>query len=250
MSGLEIAVLAGGGFAAGVVNAMAGAGSLLTVPLLVLAGVPGATANGTNRIGVLSQALVSSGTFRRGGVRVGHLVVPVLLPLGVGSFIGSVGVSRLADATFESVFGFLMVPLVLFGLRTPRASTGSESGGEARIWPRWFQVLVFGLIGLYGGAFQAGVGLMLLIALVHSGYDLVTGNAIKSMVVVSLSVVALPVFISQDLVSWGPGLILAVGTSAGGLLGANLAVRGGARVIRPVLVLSVLALAGHMVGFY
>jgi uncharacterized membrane protein YfcA len=242
----EILLLAVGGLATGVVNAMAGAGSLVTVPLLVLVGVPGATANGTNRIGVLTQALVSSGTFRRSGVAVGHLVLPVLAPLLLGSLVGSLAVSRVADETFETVFGFLMVPLVLVGLRTPRV----ESGAEVQVWPRPVQVGVFLVIGLYGGAFQAGVGLMLLIALAHSGHDLVTGNAIKSLVVTSLTLVALPVFIGNGLVDWGPGLVLGAGTALGGLVGARLTVRGGAAVVRPVLVLAVLALAGHMVGLY
>lgn len=242
----EVLLLAGGGALAGVVNAMAGAGSLLTVPLLVLVGVPGATANGTNRVGVLSQALVTSGTFRHGGVQVGHLIGPVLLPLGIGSLIGSLAVSRLADATFETIFGLLMVPLVLFGLRPPRVVPGSE----ARVWPRGIQIIVFVVIGLYGGAFQAGVGLMLLIALAYSGYDLVTANAMKSLVVLALTIVALPVFLLQGLVHWGPGLVLGAGTAVGGLLGARLAVRGGEQIIRPVLVAAVLALAGHMIGLY
>lgn len=242
----EVLLLIIGGAMAGVVNSMAGAGSLVTVPLLVLVGVPGATANGTNRIAVLTQTAAAAGGFRRGGVQVGHLVVPVLVPLGLGSLVGSLAVSRLSDATFETAFGFLMIPLVLLGLRTPKVDVDSVG----RPWPRAVQIAVFTVIGLYGGAFQAGVGLMLLVALAHSGYDLVTGNAMKSLVVLALTLVALPVFLTQGLVDWGPGLVLGVGTAVGGYLGAHLAVRDGDRIIRPVLVLCVLALAGHMLGIY
>ncbi len=246
MTTLEAVLLVVGGVGAGVVNAMAGAGSLVTVPLLVLAGVPGATANGTNRIGVLTQTAAAAGGFRRGGVHVGHHIVPVLIPLLAGSLVGSLAVSQLADETFETIFGFLMIPLVLLGLRTPRV----EEGSVGRPWPRAMQIVVFVVIGLYGGAFQAGVGLMLLVALAHSGYDLVTGNAMKSLVVLALTAVALPVFMTQGLVDWGPGLVLGSGTAVGGYLGARLAVRDGDRIVRPVLVLSVVALAGHMLGLY
>ena len=107
----EAILLFCGGWAAGIVNAMAGGGSSLTVPLLVLAGVPGNFANGSNRLGIF----VSNGTtilsFHRQGVTAYKEAVPFLLPVVIGSLIGSVAISQITDRAFETIFGILIMYL-------------------------------------------------------------------------------------------------------------------------------------------
>tara|TARA_B100001245_G_scaffold191881_1_gene150221 strand:+ start:31 stop:372 length:342 start_codon:yes stop_codon:yes gene_type:complete len=110
--------------------------------------------------------------------------------------------------------------------------------------------LVFFGIGLYGGAFQAGLGLFLVLALSQSGLDLVVANNIKVLVTLVVTLVALPVFILGGRVDWVPALVLAVGFAAGGFMGARFTVRGGDRIVRPVLVLSVLGFSGRLLGLY
>ena len=105
-------------------------------------------------------------------------------------------------------------------------------------------------IGAYGGAFQVGVGIPLLFALSYAGFDLVRANAIKVIVTAALTATAIPVFLFAGQIVWGPALTVGVGYAAGALLGARLAVRGGERLIRPVLALAVIALAGRMLGLY
>jgi uncharacterized membrane protein YfcA len=87
-------------------------------------------------------------------------------------------------------------------------------------------------------------------ALSYVGYDLVRANSMKVVLNAALTAVALPVFIAQGQVAWAPGLVLAAGFALGGELGARLAVRGGERLIRPVLAVAVIALAGRMMGMY
>ena len=246
MDSLQIALVVGAGVVAGVVNAMAGGGSLLTVSLLTVVGdLGGLVANGTNRIGVLTQNVASVAGFRREGVSGLRRAVPVLVPSLVGSLIGAYAVSSLlSDTAFERIFGILMVPLLILSLRPPKARS------DDIVWPRALTVVVFFAIGLYGGAFQAGVGLILVLALSHAGLDLVNANAVKVVVIAVLTAVAVPVFILNDQVHWGFALIVAAGFAVGGWLGARLAVRGGERVIRPVLVVAVLGLAGRMLGLY
>ena len=93
-----------------------------------------------------------------------------------------------------------------------------------------------------------GAGIALLLALGRAGYDLVTANAIKVIVVAALTAVALPVFAIQHQIVWPQALVLAAGFAAGGSLGARLATRGGDRLIRPVLGVAVVALAARMIG--
>lgn len=240
----DLLLLVVGGLAAGVVNTIAGGGSLLTIPLLVLAGLPGNVANGSNRIGILVSNATAIAAFRRLGISNLSQTLPVLLPVAIGSIVGALLVDRLADETFERVFGFIMVPLLLLSLRSPRVPNG-----EYR-WSRAFTVIVFLAIGLYGGAFQAGIGLLLVVALSRSGMDLVVANTVKVVVILVVTVIALPVFIVGGRVDWGPALVLGCGFAIGGALGARFTIAGGARLIRPVMIGAVLAFSGRLLGLY
>jgi len=233
-----------GGLFAGVVNAMAGGGSLLTVPLLSLAGVEGLAANGTNRVAVLVQ----TGTAARGYVRRRidgwDEAVRVFPPTLAGGLVGSAVVSQLEDDTFERLFGFLMIPILVLALWP-----SSERSIEDQ-WSTWVTMVVYFGVGVYAGAIQAGVGLLLLMVLARAGHDLVSANLIKSYVVIGVSLIACTIFIARGQVEWRPALVLSAGSGIGGYVGANIAVEGGERVIKPVLVVSVVVLSGKMIGLY
>lgn len=246
MDALDTALLLGGGFIAAVINTLAGGGSLLTVPLLVIAGAPGTTANGTNRIGVLTGAGNAARTFQSLGVGGLKGASRVVGPAVVGSVIGSLVVSRLADDTFEQIFGVLMIPILFLSLRPPKLDETTERPQ----WPLWLTIVVFFAIGLYGGAFQAGVGLMFIVALSRAGVDLVTANHIKVIAVFLLTLFAVPAFVLEDRIDWALALPLAIGFGLGGWVGARITVAGGERVVRPVLFFAVIALSGRLLGLY
>ncbi len=240
----EILLLAGGGLLAGTINSIAGGGSLLTVPLLVFTGVPGNLANGSNRVGILTSTAAAAAEFRRLGVGSLKQTTPILIPVMIGSFAGSSLVGLLTDATFERVFGFLMVPVLILSLRKPKPKVDGKS------WPGWITFVVFFFIGIYGGAFQAGIGLVLIVALSHTGLGLVVANSVKVLVNLAVTLVALPTFILNGNVAWYPALILAAGLTLGGVLGANATVRGGEKIIRPVMIVAVIAFSGRLLGLY
>lgn len=246
MAWWEALLLLVGGLVAGSINTVAGGGSMLTVPLLVLAGVPGNAANGSNRVGILTSNLAAFATFKRLGVPGLVHASRVVVPMLVGGLVGSYGVSRLVDDdTFETIFGLLMVPLVILTVWKPKARE-ADTGG----WPLLVVVVVFFAIGVYGGAFQAGVGLVLLAALTRSGFDLVLANSIKVIVNTAVTLVALPVFIINGDIEWLPAIVLAIGFVAGGSLGAQLTVKGGEVFIRRAMIVASLALAGRLIGLY
>jgi len=240
-------ILVIGGLVAGVINTLAGGGSLLTVPLLVFMGLPATTANGTNRIGVLFQNIVSTTRFRKEGLDGIRDAIPILLPVVVGSVLGATVASRMSAEFFRQIFGVAMIALLYPMLRHVRpSSNASAPKPRSRIG----NVAIFFGIGLYGGAIQAGVGLFLIAALARSGLDLVRANAIKVVVIGVLTLVAVPVFIAHDQIDWPLASALVVGFGLGGELGARAAVKGGERLIRPVLVVSVIAMAGRMLNLY
>lgn len=245
MAWWEALLLVIGGLFAGAINTVAGGGSMLTVPLLVLAGVPGNAANGSNRVGILTSNVAAVATFRRLGVDGLRHASRVVVPVVLGGLIGSFAVGRLLDdAAFERIFGLLMIPLVILSVRRPSNASGD------RAWSTTKVVIVFLLIGIYGGAFQAGVGLVLLAALTRSGFDLVMSNSIKVIVNTAVTVVALPVFILSGDIAWAPALVLAAGFVVGGWLGAQASFRGGEVLIRRVMVVAALGLAGRLIGIY
>lgn len=240
-------ILAAGGLFAGVLNTLAGGGSLLTVPLLVFLGLPATTANGTNRIGVLFQNVVSTARFRREGLDGIRGAMPVLLPVILGALLGATVASRMSAEIFRQVFGVAMIGLLYPMLRTARPPSDSEAP-EPR--SRFWNTAIFFGIGVYGGAIQAGVGIFIIAALGRSGMDLVRANAIKVVVIGVLTLAAVPVFIAHGQVDWPLASALVVGFGLGGEIGARAALKGGERLIKPVLAISVIAMAGRMLSLY
>jgi len=246
-----IALLLAGGLVAGVVNTLAGGGSLLTVPLLIFLGLPGTIANGTNRVGIVVQNLTAAWRFRAEGVSGFRDAMPVLAASGAGSLIGAYAISQVSSALFERLFGIVMIALLVPMLRGARRSAQRDRAPDAvRPWSGGLRALVFFGIGVYGGALQAGVGIFLLFALSRSGFDLVRANSIKVVVIAALTAVAVPVFVIERQIDWVAASVLIVGFALGGTLGARLAVVGGERLIRPVLALAIVAMAGRMLGLY
>lgn len=240
-------ILAAGGLVAGVFNTIAGGGSLLTVPLLVLMGLPATMANGTNRIGVVFQNLISTMRFRKEGLDGLRGARPILLPIILGTLLGATLASRMSAEIFRQLFGFAMLALLIPMLQQARPkSPASHVEPRSRFWNH----LIFFGIGLYGGAIQAGVGLLLIAALARSGLDLVRANVIKVLVIGVLTLVAVPIFIVHGQVDWPFASALVVGFSLGGELGARAVVRGGERLIRPILVFAVFVMAGKMLNLY
>lgn len=239
------ALLVGGGLLAGIVNTMAGAGSLLTVPLLDFVGLPGQLANGSNRVGVLAQSTSAALRFHRKGVPGAPDALPLVLPTVTGAALGAILISQLGNADFKRLFGVLMLALVV-----PTVWSGSLHAFRSprRVGGRWRGVLFFG-IGVFGGAVQAGVGLALLAGLSASGHDLVRANSVKVVLNAALVLTVLPIFLYHGFVAWPEALVLAAGYAAGGRLGANLSVRGGERLVRPVIGVMVVALALRMLGW-
>lgn len=248
MDAAQLSILAAGGFAAGVINTLAGGGSLITVGLLVFLGVPGTLANGTNRVGVLMQNLTTAWRFRAEGLSGFRGAVPVLVPLLLGSALGAWAIAQVTPAFFERLFGVVMLLLLVPMLRPGRSEPLAEPTGAGGAWSPGVGFAVFFAIGLYGGALQAGVGIFLLFALSRAGYDLVRANSIKAVVIASLTAVAVPVFVVAGQVVWPEALALGAGFVLGGWVGVHVAVKGGERVIRPVLVVAVVALAARMLG--
>lgn len=226
------------GFLAGGINTIAGGGSNLTLPVLMLLGLPADVANGTNRVAVALQCIVGIRGFNSHGRLDVPAITPILVPTLAGGAIGAIAAAIIPPVALKPILlGTIITMSLLILLRpgfvTPPAGTPVLNVSDSRT--AWWSLL---LAGIYGGFVQAGVGFILLAAL--SGvlrYDLVRANALKMVCSLGFTLVALGVFIYFDQVRWMPGLILAAGTMLGAWLCVKFAVNASQRTIKWVLFL-------------
>ena len=228
-----ITLLVAIGGLAGVINTLAGGGSNLTLPALMVLGLPADVANATNRVGVLVQAVTVVRGFDR------HQQLPrgdlwaVVWPTVVGSVLGSAAAAFaptvwLKPALLTAMLGMAALVLLRPDVVAPPPGT-TPYRVDQRPSARWVLLLA----GVYGGFVQAGVGFILIAALAGAlRYDLVKTNALKMLCTLFLTVVSMALFIWQDMVAWVPGLVLALGTMIGGRLGVRLALKASQRALK------------------
>lgn len=222
---LFIFMLIAAGFFAGFINTIAGGGSMLTLPALMILGMPADVANGTNRVGILLQSVAGSRRFYQKGKLEPSTIVPTLLPTLSGSLLGSLLASYLPvvwlkPALLITMLGMALIMLIKPSVVAPPAGTIPYKLNERPI--AWFGLLI---AGFYGGFVQAGVGFILIAALAGGlRYDLVRSNALKMAITVPVTVVALLVYVLRHQVQWLPGLVLAIGMVAGAMASVQFAI--------------------------
>jgi hypothetical protein len=219
------------GFIAGFVNTLAGSGSLLTLPILILLGLPANVANGTNRVGVLLQNVVAVERLVKHGALPLADSWKLIVPAVAGAVAGAELAADLDEALLRRTIGVLL--LVLLGIMwfDPERWIATRAAPRA---PRLLvEVPLFFAIGVYGGFIQISVGLFLLAGLVlGAGYGIVGANALKNLIVLVFTAAALVVFVVNDQVEWRLGLLLGAGQAAGAWVAVHFAVARGARFLR------------------
>ena len=237
------------GFAAGFINTLAGSGSLLTLPILILLGLPANVANGTNRVGVVMQNIVAVATFRQRGALPLAGSWKLIVPSVAGAVLGAGLAVDLDEALLRRAIGVLMIVLIVVMLLKPERFIAEHlAPREPRLY---VEVPLFFVIGIYGGFIQVSVGLFLIAGLVlGAGYNLVAANALKNLIVLVFTAAALAVFIINDQVQWTLGLLLGSGQAVGAWVAAHFAVKRGAEFVRwAVVVITIGAALALFVGF-
>ena len=209
----------GAGALAGVVNTLAGSGSLITLPMLIFLGLPANVANGTNRVGIVIQNTVGVATLRRrGALKLSDsrwYVVPVLIGGAIGAFVAV----DIGEQAMRWTIGVVMGLMLVVILADPKSWLAPEEGageGARDGRPPWWLLLAFVGIGAYGGFIQAGVGVLMLVGLVSGvGYDAARANGVKLFLNGLFTVVALVIFALEDQVVWEMGLLMGVGQALG-----------------------------------
>ncbi len=236
--GLLLGALALTGVVAGFFNTVAGAGSLLTVPVLLLVGLPADAANATNRVGVLAQSVVGSAGFARAGALDGRALLRSAPPAVLGGVLGAWLSTLVPERVLKWVLLATLLEVAWLMARKKSPAEVATSPGPVRS-----AALLFGA-GVYGGFAQAGVGLVLLTILARTmRLDLVRANAIKVAVVGLFTLAALLVFARAGTIRWFEGAVLALGMVVGAAAAVRFAVRKSERLERAAVIAVVVAIA-------
>lgn len=238
------------GIIAGIINTLAGSGSLVTIPMLIYLGLPSNVANATNRVGVFVQNVVGITTFWQSGkmnLSGGLWLVAPAIP---GAFVGAWLAAQLGKQEMDIVIAVVMVVMLIVILSDAERWLREQSQVRPGR-PSWWVLLLFFGIGVYGAFIQAGVGVFILAAMVlGTGYSLVHANAIKLMIVLVVTTIALAIFANGQLIDWGLGALMAVGQSIGAWMAARFATRNKnanvwvRRLLIAVIVVSIINLLG------
>lgn len=214
------------GIIAGIINTLAGGGSNLTIPALMVMGMPADIANATNRVGVLMQGIVGVKGFHKAGKLEDTKIMPILIPTLLGGIIGGSLASYAPEQWLKPLLLSAMISMTLIMLIKPSVIAPPSGTIPFTVSEKPSAWLALFAAGIYGGFVQAGVGFVLIAALAGTlRYDLVRTNALKMVCTIGFTIFALVIFIWNDQVLWGPGLILACGTMAGSQIAVRFAIK-------------------------
>jgi len=247
VSGFEFALVGLAAVAAGVVNALAGGGTLITFPMLMAVGVPAVAANVTNTValcpGYLGATLAQSSDLRGQKERLW-----LLLPAGgIGGIVGGILLLNTGERVFRELVPFLI--LLASGLLAAQNRLRawlvrrSERTGSTTAPEKW-AALPVGLAAIYGGYFGAGLSVIVLAVLGLLLEDSLTRlNALKQAIAFSVNIAAAIFFVFSGQVVWPAALVMAVGALIGGALGGRLASR-----IKPAILRWIVVVIGIVVA--
>ena len=230
------------GLVSGTLNVIAGGGSFLSLPLMIFLGLPPTVANGTNRVAILAQNIGAVWGFQRHRVVEWSWLVVAGPPAIAGAIAGSWAALRVGDEEFQRILAGLMVLFAIWALWNP-LGRGEERRSEVDGGRRLVVILGFLVVGLYGGFVQAGVGFLILAVTTMAGLDLVRGNALKVLLVLTYIPVTLLIFGLGGKIAWTAGLSLAAGNFLGGQLGVRLTVLKGHRWVKRVVTVAIIGFA-------
>jgi hypothetical protein len=242
MEFLDIApLLFGIALLAGLVDAIAGGGGLITVPALLWVGLAPVQALATNKAqGVFGTLAATMHFVREGAIDLRAAAFAVLLTF-IGAGAGAAAVQLIAAPVLARMVPLLLIGFALYFLFSPRVS---DIDSHRRIGDSAFAALVGAGVGFYDGFFGPGTGTFFAIGYVALlGYNLRRATAHAKLLNFTSNLAAFLFFIAGGQIVWGIALAMAAGQLAGGWLGAHLVLRHGARLIRPVLVTISLAVS-------
>jgi uncharacterized protein len=234
-------------FAAGVMNSVAGGGTLLTFPAL-LGVVPPAVANATSTVALLPGSLAGAWGYRAELATARRFVVRMVAPSLVGGFLGAWLVGQNQKAFADLVPWLILTAAVLFLVQQPVAAWMRKHKPDHEPGPLGLLALIgfqF-VVAVYGGYFGAGIGILMLTALGFMGIrDIHRMNAVKTFLASAINAASVVIFVADGLVDWHYAAAMAGAAVVGGYAGARVARRLPAAAVRWAVIAIGFGLAGY-----
>jgi uncharacterized membrane protein YfcA len=237
-----IAIIAAG-MAAGTINAIVGSGSLVTFPVLLFLGFPPLVANVTNTIGVVPGSISGSFGYRRELAGQRARAKPLLIAAAIGGLTGALLLLVLPAAAFARIVPVLILVACVLVAIQPRLSRWvverrERQGPDAHHNGGPLLLIGVYLTGIYGGYFGAAQGVILIAMLsILIDDDLQRLNGLKNVIAAVVNSVAAIIFILVAPVAWPAAILLAIGSTTGGLIGARIGRRLSPLVLRAGIIL-------------
>ena len=237
---IHAAAAFGAAFLAGVINSVAGGGTLITFPTLIWLGLNSVTANATSTVVVWPGTLGSSWGYRRELRATPHRLYLLVIPSLVGGLTGAWLLRFTPAAAFDKLVPFLLLFASLLLLaQDPVQRKLKSADAAAHQSTKWLVgALLFQLIvGIYGGYFGAGMGIFMLAALGVIGLtNIHQMNALRVVLGSSINGIAIVYFVANHMVYWPYVVVMVVGAIAGGYGGAGFARRLGGTAVRRIVI--------------
>ncbi|WP_394132257.1 sulfite exporter TauE/SafE family protein [Shewanella maritima] len=226
----EVVLLFFAGVLGGVLNSVAGGGSFVTFPALMFVGVPPIMANATNTFASFFGYLSGAYAFRKELKGHGKQIKVIIITSVIGGALGAFLLLWASEATFKQAIPWLLLfatLLFMFGGHINRiAKQLSKQNKYASQVGAGLLALVLLAICIYGGFFNAGLGIIGLSYLALAGYtNINTMNGIKLVISSAVSLVAIVLFVVNDAIAWFEGVVVLLGTLIGGYLSAGVSMR-------------------------
>ncbi|NTJ42543.1 TSUP family transporter [Agrobacterium larrymoorei] len=226
---------------AGFVDSIAGGGGLIVIPAMLILGIPPLEALGTNKL----QAQFGSASATIAYARRGHVDLKQQFPMAfmafLGGILGALAASFVPSDILRAIMPFLLVAIAVYFAFKPNIS---DIDSHRRITPLLFGLTVVPLIGFYDGIFGPGAGSFYMLAFVSlAGFGMLKATAHTKLLNFGSNFGGFLVFTFTGAILWKLGLVMGLGQFLGAQAGSRLAMKNGAKIIRPLLVLSCLAMA-------
>ena len=236
---IDFLILVFVGLMAGAINTLGGGGSLLTLPSLIFLGLPPSIANASNRIGILFSSISATTGYASKGV----MNFPFNIYLGFSALFGSLLGAKIAieidGQLFNKILSILMIIVLLLIVFKP-SNTQNNFVEKLHGKHLLISILIFFLIGIYGGFINAGIGIIIMFFLnSFNNLSLVKSNATKVSVVSIYTFAAVLFFAYNNKIDWEAGFVLATGTSVGAWLASRWSVLKGDKTIKIFLIICV-----------
>jgi uncharacterized membrane protein YfcA len=231
----------------GFIDAVAGGGGLIMLPALLFAGVSPIQALATNKLQSVFGTSVATRNYARAGLVNWHEHKTTIVLVFVGATLGVLLVQSIQTRVLDLIIPLLLVAVSLYVLLSPRMT---DEDAHHRLTARAYAP-VGGLIGFYDGFFGPGTGTFFSTSLVAlRGYGLTRATGLTKLLNLTSNIASVLIFALGGKMLWLLGLCMAAGAMTGGWLGSHSAIRFGARLIRPLLVVISLGLTARLLWGY